>query len=145
MKEAIGSTLLFKMIFVFIVVYMGLLAIGINYAITFRHKNQIVSLLEQYEGYEAAKNHIDEYIKATKYYGGKYRDTGREKTTLTMGSQTPCLNDTNLGYCISKIDTGRGSYYKVTTIMKFDFPVIGDIFQSKVTGETSVIYDLRKI
>lgn len=142
MKEAIGSSLLFKLVFAFIVIYMGLLAVGINYAITFRHKNQIVSLLEQYEGYEGAKTYISNYINAVGYYGGKYR-------TKIAGSganaDLPCLNDTNLGYCISEIKTTRGSYYKVTTIMKFNFPIIGDMFQSRVTGETSVVYDLRNM
>lgn len=141
MKEAIGSSLLFKLVFAFIVIYMGLLAVGINYAITFRHKNQIVSLLEQYEGYEGAKAHISEYISKTGYYGGKYRT----KISGSNANAQSCLNDTNLGYCISEIKTSRGSYYKVTTIMKFNFPIIGDMFQSKVTGETSVIYDLRNM
>lgn len=139
MKEAIGSTLLFKLIFAFIVIYMGIMAIGINYAITFRVKNQIVSLLEQFEGYDNAKEPITEYLGTVGYYGG-----GATKKEATISGYTSCRN-TQGGYCIEEYATDRGVYYKVTTFMYFDFPIIGRFIQAPVTGESSVIYNLEDL
>ena len=153
MKEAIGSTLLFKLIFAFIVIYMGIMAIGINYAITFRVKNQIVSLLEQFEGYENAKEPISNYLDTVGYYGGgATRKEATTKETPTkdysngnkVGTSGSCQN-TQGGYCIQEYTTDRGVYYKVTTYMYFDFPIIGKFIQAPVTGESSVIYNLDNV
>ncbi len=136
MKEAIGSTLLFKLILIFIAIYISIMAIGLNYAITFRHKNQIISLLEQFEGYENAKDKIDAYLAEVKYYGGQYSTRSK-----AIGS---CLN-TSHGYCIEKMVTIRGEYYKVTTYMSFNMPVIGEFLSAPVTGETNIIFNLKDL
>ena len=62
MREAIGGALLIKLVMFFIVIYVCFLAIAVNYSVTFRVKNQIINLIEAYEGYDLAKNHIEEYI-----------------------------------------------------------------------------------
>ena len=61
MREAIGGTLLIQLVMFFIVIYVAFLAIAINYSITFRVKNQIITLIEEYEGYDNAKPYIEEY------------------------------------------------------------------------------------
>ena len=47
MREAIGGTLLIQLVMFFIVIYVAFLAIAINYSITFRVKNQIITLIEE--------------------------------------------------------------------------------------------------
>ena len=45
------------------------------------------------------------------------------------------------GYCIKELTSDRGKYYRVTTYVSFDFPIIGQITNFPVSGETKVIYN----
>lgn len=135
MREAIGGALLIKLVMFFIVIYVCFLAIAINYSITFRVKNQIINLIESYEGYDLAEKHIEDYIANVGYYRSS---TG----TMTL-SDGDCTN----GYCIEAIPVTRdsvqvGTYYKVTTYVTFDFPIIGQISNFPVSGESRVIYGI---
>lgn len=127
MREAMGGALLIKLVMFFIVIYVCFLAIAINYSITFRVKNQIINIIESYEGYELAKEHIEEYIASVGYY----------KTSI---SNVSIDSNCNNGYCIEELTSERGKYYKVTTYVSFDFPIIGRITNFPVSGETKVIY-----
>ncbi len=128
MRESIGGALLIKLVMFFVIIYVAFLGIAINYSITFRVKNQIINLIEAYEGIENAEEHIEDYISSVGYF----------KTTVgTVEYNNP---DCNNGYCISAVETTRGKYYKVTTYVTFDFPVLGRFTNFPVTGETRVIY-----
>ena len=128
MREAIGGALLIKLVMFFIVIYICFLAIAINYSITFRVKNQIINLLEAYESYDLAKESIEDYIANVGYYRVS---TG----SMSVGTGSKC----NGGYCIEELTSVRGTYYKVTTYVSFDFPLIGEITNFPVSGETRVI------
>lgn len=127
MREAMGGALLIKLVMFFIVLYVCFLAIAVNYSITFRVKNQIINLIEEYEGYDLAKGPIKDYIASVGYY----------KTSVgTVSLDAGCSN----GYCIQELKSDRGVYYKVTTYVSFDFPLIGRITNFPVSGETKVIF-----
>lgn len=137
MREAIGGALLIKLVMFFIVIYVCFLAIAINYSITFRVKNQIINLLEAYEGYDLAKDKIDEYISSVGYY---------RSSSLSIVDRSD--NDSNChshnGYSIclideDSIDEDNKIYYRVTTYVSFDFPIIGKITNFPVSGETKYI------
>lgn len=127
MREAIGGALLIKLVMFFIVIYTCFLAIAVNYSITFRVKNQIINLIESYESYDLAKQPIEEYINSVGYY---------RSGEMTLGNHSTCTS----GYCIQELDGARGKYYKVTTYVSFDFPIIGKLTNFPVAGETRVIY-----
>ena len=127
MREAMGGALLIKLVMFFIVIYVCFLAIAINYSITFRVKNQIINLIEEYEGYELAKDAIDEYIANVGYY----------RSSVGSASLDASCNN---GYCIEELTSARGKYYRVTAYVSFDFPIIGQITNFPVSGETKVIY-----
>lgn len=131
MREAMGGALLIKLVMFFIVIYVCFLAIAINYSITFRVKNQIINLIEAYEGYDLAEDSIEEYVAGIGYYRAS-------ANSMTLGNEA-CVNNVN-GYCITPINSERGTYFKVTTYVSFDFPIIGKIMNFPVSGETRVIY-----
>lgn len=138
MREAIGGALLIKLVMFFIVLYVCFLSVAINYSITFRVKNQIINLIESYEGYDIAKDYIDDYIANVGYY----RATG----TMAIDGDKESLNTAcSDGYCVEAIDVERdgvsvGKYYKVTTYVTFSFPIIEEIASFPVSGESRVIY-----
>lgn len=127
MREAMGGALLLKLVMIFIVIYVCFLAVAINYSITFRVKNQIINLIEAYEGLENAESKIKEYVNSVGYYRG-------------LGSMRKDESCAYEGYCIYSVDSERGKYYKVVTYVSFDFPIIGQITNFPVSGETKVIY-----
>jgi hypothetical protein len=120
-RESIGGAFLIKIMVVFIVLYNSLLAIAVNYAMVFRVKNQIINLLEQYEGCEGARTKITGYIAKVGYY---------RAATPTKGPYS----------IVPKNVSGRGTYYIVTTYLLFDFPMIKEVFRVDVSGETRIIY-----
>ena len=139
MREAIGGALLIKLVMFFIVLYVCFLSIAINYSITFRVKNQIINLIEAYEGYDLAQEYIDDYIANVGYYSASVG-------TFTLDGEDNSINTTcSDGYCIEAIDVERdgvsvGKYYKVTTYVTFSFPIIDNIASFPVSGESRVIY-----
>lgn len=153
MREAIGGTLLIKLVMVFIVIYIAFLAIAINYAITFRVKNQIISLLEAYEGYENAETAIDSYIADVGYFRAS-TGTSTLVADPDCGGVVSSCNCRN-GYCIRELQDPKNNgvevnnplldrvYYKVTAVVKFDFPIIGSIVSFPVSGESTLISKKR--
>lgn len=133
MREAMGGTVLFQLMATFVVIYISLIAIGINYATTFRVKNQLIDILENNDDYEDASLKIEAYLENINYYGGKNRvDLNREKT----GNK--CLNNT-INYCVRKITlTGGDYYYEVTTYVTLNFPIVDRLANLPVKGETSI-------
>ena len=139
MREAIGGALLIKLVMFFIVLYVCFLSIAINYSITFRVKNQIINLIEAYEGYDTAKEYVDSYIADIGYYRANVG-------TFNLDEQSNSIDTTcSDGYCIEEIDVERdgvsvGKYYRVTTYVTFSFPIIRDVASFPVSGESRVIY-----
>ncbi|MDD2203395.1 MAG: hypothetical protein PHD78_03325 [Bacilli bacterium] len=124
MRESVGATFLIKIMVVFIVLYNSMLAIAVNYAMVFRVKNQIINLLEQYEGCVGARNNIEAYINSVGYY-------------RAVSDEGP--------YSIEPINIpGRGTYYRVTTYIEFDFPIVNRIFHVDISGETKIIYGVNE-
>jgi len=139
MREAIGGAFLIKLVMIFIVIYVCFLSIAINYSITFRVKNQIINLIEEYEGLENAESKIKEYVDSVGYY---------RTFNAFNNDRDDCPPENNYGgYCIvpkDKESSKRGIHYRVTTYVSFDFPIIGRIMNFPVSGETKVIYDFNE-
>ena len=49
MRDAFGSTFMFKLIIVFIVFYVSFMTIAVGYAKVFKIKNEVINFLEQYQ------------------------------------------------------------------------------------------------
>ena len=120
MRESVGATILLQILMVFLVIFISFLAVSINYAQAFRIKNQIVTYIEEYEGWEGqgqgqAADKIDEFLSKMHY---------------------------TAGYEVEAIPVaGRGTYYKVSTHLNLDLPMLGAVINNfKITGETRIIY-----
>lgn len=138
MREAVGSTFLFKLMIFFIFFFASFLAIAINYSQAFRIKNQIINVLEQYEGYtDEASEKIVNTIGNSGYYR-VHSCSSNEGIIPTDPTTGRAVN----GVCIKGTSSGpEGKYriYKVSTYVSFDFPIIGNIFTIPVRGETKAI------
>lgn len=124
MRESVGGAFLIQIMVVFIILYNLLLGIAVNYAMVFRVKNQIINLLEEYEGCAGAQTHIEDYIANVGYY--RARDSSGGAFTIV-----PTTN-------------ARGTYYTVSTYLQFTFPMIGSSLEFRIPGETKIVYGVTE-
>lgn len=132
MRESIGSTLLFSLIITIIIVMIGFLVGSLSYSKAFKVKNRIIDIIEKNDGWNSA---AEEEIK------NKLSSTGYR---LNADRKCPAGYEKKTDYdiCIATKSTDRGTYYKVETYMHFDIPLIGEMLEFPVNGETKVLQNL---
>lgn len=156
MRESIGATWIFSICLTFIVLFTAYLAISVNYAKSFRIKSDIISMIEENEGYNSDMDYnIEQYLLAQAYNANGYCET-----TLTARDdlhsdwvRESCINisgDTSgrCNACIYRLsvknDTEKcnnRAYYRVITFFKFDLPVVNYWTTFPVSGESRLVHD----
>ncbi len=151
MKESIGGTWILGFVMLFIVLFAAYLAVSINYTKAFKAKNKLINLIEENEGFTASRysnldSISDDELKNAKTTEDKIyyylRDTGY------AASDTPaekCFDKQpefwhQGGYCVKKLCTRKGAYYRVQTFIKMELPIVNLKFIIPISGETKVIY-----
>ena len=156
MRDAIGQVFALQVILAFVILINGYMAYSVNYARAFRIKNQIVDIIEQYEGpyNDEAITKINSIIDQMTYevptrlvnnFKSRY---GNDSETGESSAEPVCQN----GWCyiehnvsVDEADGERnGKYYSVVTFVNIDIPVINNIIGLgdflSVYGETRTIY-----
>lgn len=163
MRESIGGAWIITIVVLFIVLFSGYLAVSINYTKAFKVKNFIINTIEQNEGFSKySGNDINtasiqtlEADKTTQGYITAYlKSTGYFTTENETEMRRRCNGENSLsgsneeyyyagGYCIKKICnySGYGApYYKVTTFIKFQIPIIQTAMLIEINGETKPLF-----
>lgn len=153
MKEAIGQWYALQIILIFVLLINGYMAYSVNYARAFRVKNQIVDIIEEYEGpdNEEAISKINEIIKQMTYeVPQSLVDNFRSRYQSNNEEIEPECNN---GWCYIEHDVSineadgerKGKYYSIVTFVNIDIPVINNIIGLgdflSVYGETRTIYE----
>ncbi len=145
MKEAIGTSMVFNLIIIFVGVMIALLFGYISYSKGFKIRNRILDRMEEYKVYNNdAKDAIAGDLKAMGYQtstSGKCKIvTKRSKNTNYIVS--PMTDSTNpYDYCVYQYRTTKGVYYGVTVYITLNFPIVNSIVRIPLYGETKIIYD----
>lgn len=148
MRDAIGQVFALQVILIFVLLINGYMAYSVNYTRAFRVKNQIVNIIEQYEGPDNDEGikKINDYIKRMAYSVDNRQMT--QFINNNQGAECPGYN----GWCyiehdvsIASADGDRhGKYYSIVTFVNIDIPVINNIIGLgnflQVGGETRTIY-----
>ena len=152
MRDAFGSTFMFKLIIIFIVFYVSFMTIAVSYAKVFRVKNGVIDILEQYQYDSNAFNaqniidKVDNYLKEFPYNEGRnnnvenmckadYENKNRES------DKTFSYKFTENGACIIGTDLGEGSvFYEVVVYLVVSFPLFNQDFVIPIRGETTTIH-----
>ena len=125
MKDAIGSSVLFYVILIFLAIFIIFIAFIMQYATAFRASNYVVTMLERTEGQidigskntsVAGDGSLYGYLKERLYYG-------------------------NLGVSCSK--NSNGAVYKVTTQVQFKLPLLEVDLPIYISNETKTIYKVE--
>ncbi|MEG0994466.1 MAG: hypothetical protein RSE91_00630 [Bacilli bacterium] len=83
-----------------------------------------MAIIEKLEGFD--EDEINKYVSNARY-------------TSSTGASGPH----NKKYDVVKMATERGPYYRVTTYVNFQLPLVNNAISFKVSGETRVLYNLR--
>lgn len=142
MREAIGQTFLFNLIIVFIGVIMVILIGAMTYSKTYKIKTKILDTIEKYTGYEGASAEIDDYLTSVGY---KKNKNATQNCPSVKGASAINNTASQYHYCVYEYNDNFGKYYGVTTYIYFEFPIIGDMIEIPVYGETEVFYNETKI
>jgi len=140
MRDAYGGTLMIWLMMLFIVLFVSFTAVIVNVAKTFRIKNGVINIVEQYDyanNQSEAEVVMEEYLKNSGY---------------NINSMTPfnsCVTSDNMsrwysrGVCISngdgKNDLSNAEYYKVTLYVNISLPFFDINLTLPVSGETKSI------
>ncbi len=160
MKESIGGTQIFIIVVTLILLFSGIMALTINHSNAFAVKDQIVSTIEKHGGLDITlavddNEVLQEIVEAIKY--NAYRQTGSceqfERDGLqdyeVIGYQRngeEVSGNNKASFCIIKnktaanVGTAPEYYYQVVVFYTLDLPVVNEIFNFKVIGETKVLY-----
>ena len=146
MRDVVGSSFMFRILIIFIVMFIVFMCFTVAYAKTFRLKNRVIDILEQsqYQGYidtersdwdDIALGTVDDYLasNAYDYPGGDHAQISNH--CANVGG-----NLTGNGACIVNKDAGNNSrYYQVYVYICFWFPLFNWEIVMPVGGETDVI------
>ena len=142
MREAIGGTWLFGLVITFIVFFASFLAVSINYSKAFSVKNDIVDLISKYEGNNCnSRKKISQHLKNIGYLVTGTCDS--DYTGYNLNGDK--VNTGKAYYCIKSDSTGESttfdkSFYSVEIFFKIDLPMVGDLINFKIKGETEYIF-----
>lgn len=158
MKEAIGGSWIFGIVIAFVAFFAGYVSLSLNYSKIYRVKDEVVILLQNYNGInnESIKA-ISKYVNDVGYrnYGNCEPETDSQ-TACTVGVDSRQVTDNesynyaktlnNVNYCVEKIITkDNAAYYQVTLFFKVDLPIVRQLFGMNVQGETAVLVSPEEV
>ena len=168
MREAIGGTWLFGIVILFIALFSAFVAYSVSYTKAFNTNNEIINIIERNAGFTTLKSgnsdirslsdealQEDGSSEALIYY--KIKKIGYNYTVAEgISCQTVYGNESSTmqagGYCLAKVckplsnsddnDTNSRytTYYKVTTFIAINLPVVNVVAKIPISGETKSLY-----
>lgn len=165
MRDAYGGVVNIAIIVVFLVLVSGYLAFNVNYTKAFRLKNEIISVLEEYEGNgfesigdgcgggtNAICNRIKDYASQIGYNASTINppnDNGTWKCDKTVGYCVGLFTEDNVTNISGSTNSSEMQkiYFIVKTQININIPIINNIMGLRifqVSGSTKTITKLKR-
>lgn len=156
MKESVGGFSLFNIVIVFVLVFTGYISLSINYSKAYNVKNEIINIIRNQGGvctsdtpnnndncYNFTEQIIDYFKEANYRSTGNCDDgwTGFSRDGKNLGPEAK-----NAAFCVHAIKANTNSelpnalYYQVKVFYQLDLPIINNIFEFSIVGETARVY-----
>lgn len=147
MKNAINGTWLLGIVLTFMAIFIAYITISIDYSSAYMLKTKMVTIIEQYEGMNG--NTVQKLYAAMldEGYMGLLGCKSKDGEKVLGGYENQItVNPTKkMNYCVTR-DVRYGEdatedkyYYTITVTFAYSVPILGDIFDFKVSGETKDI------
>jgi len=133
LKESFGTTIILQVFIILFVIYVAFMAVVINYSQTFRIKNQVISILEKYGGYNSTSQ-----AKIADYF-----------SDISIEGECAFVEETSSEYNGNRCEIAEhegntdtsGKYYSVVVFVKFNVPLVNMSYNFPIKGETKTLYD----
>ena len=150
MRQAIGTTWIMQLVIIFMLIFVAFLALTINYTKAFKIKNELVTIIEKYEGLNYGTSNqsgsidlINNYLQYNGYTvmgscdEGSYGATGLGDDAILSNA----VKGQKYYYCVEEVSTKGASTpnrarYKIKIFFKFSLPILGDLFTFNIDGTT---------
>ena len=150
MKESVGYTVTLNIVFIFIIIVFTFLSAALIYFKSNRVSNVITETIEKYEGYnDYAEREIRVDLVSLGYNKKRvnceiyYNKIGSKEKKYCSKS----LTNGKDGYCVFKcremFDGDWYYYYKNSTNMMINIPIINEILNIPVFSNTNRLYDFN--
>ena len=163
MRESFGGSFLLSISITFIVLFAGFLAVSINYSRAFTVKNEIISIIENGQGWRISSGsnasctdnstecqilkylsrvgyNINSSTTAPVYCPDEFTDSSGNRSVARRGGYCVKLVCTRPGTGRLGVDNSKSGYYVVTTFVRIEFPIIWTGINIPVTGTTMTLY-----
>lgn len=142
MRQALGNTFVLNVVIVIVIIMMALIIGSLSYTKAFKVKNLIISTIEEHEKFDdVARSSIESSLAEMGY---RINRNGVQRCKVDATSdETALTNSSSYRYCVVQRKTAKGVYYRVTSYMYFDFPIIGEKLEFPVYGETRMFYNVK--
>lgn len=134
MKESISGTWTVSLVATFTLLFISFLCVMISYNKCFRMKNDIINIIEKYDGFnEESKQIIDNYL-ISRNYKNNGNCTIEEAKRYT-------INNGNGVYCVSE-KKEYGTYlvnFEIEIFYSIDLPIVNTFTNFSVSGTTTNI------
>lgn len=142
MRDAIGSTFIFRLVIIFIVFYVCFACMVVNYAKVFRVKNRAIDVVEQYQstGLSGVSDKVesDAYINSLGHTVDS--DIFAKITAEYCKTNNTNTKFTSNGICVEEktsIYNSNKHYYEVTSYIVIKFPVFTFVAVMPIKGYTN--------
>lgn len=144
MRQTIGGTWLLQLMILFILLFVGFIILTLNYSKTVKLKNEVISMVEKYDGLnEQSIGLVNNYLLTSGYaVTGSCLSEEQRGIYGAFDLNSTELEEARSGekyyYCIKKYKGANTSYYyQITLFYKFNLPVIGDTSRFTIKGTTT--------
>jgi len=144
MRHSIGGMWLLQLMVLFIFLFAAYIILTLNYSRTIKIKNEVVSMIEKYEGLNDESLELVNTFLTTSGYSTMGVCASKEQPGIYGASDLfgTTLEEAVPGekyyYCVKKYKgTNLTNYYQVALFYKFNLPVIGETSHFNVKGTTS--------
>lgn len=145
MKESVGYTVTLNIVITFIVIVFAFLSGVLMYYKSYKVSNMVIYSLEKYEGYnELSSAEISAKLTSIGYNLTKTKCENSVNDAAALDGVCKIQNDSVSGTCIylctDKDDTNY-YYYKASTNMVFNIPIINDLINIPIYSNTNRMYN----
>lgn len=162
MKDAMSMTTIFQIVILFILLFTAIMALTINNSNAFGVKDEIVKIIEFKNGIDIDGDSLNDEVKEA-LTQANYRTTGKcSEDYVGFDRDGNRSKDDKASICIKKVDVTSeiekfvkeelgddmvtnnefldGVYYSVEVFYQLDIPVVKQVYNFSIKGETKVIY-----
>lgn len=156
MKDAISGMGLYIIVIAFIALFTTYVSVTTTYSRCFRIKDELVTVIEHYHGLtQEALDEMNTFLSGMGYSSsGTCPNDGKMWNAYSLSGHQGYGTKTN--YCVAKNVTTSNStmtansvyagvgmydsaYYQVVVFFKLEWPIIRNIFNITISGETQII------